>query len=889
MEKRTPMPKRIPALLEREHVCQQLLDTVSRASEGAGACVLLGGEAGVGKTSVLTWLEAAVGSEARVLWGACEALDTPRPMGPLHDMAHELDASLLRLLRVGATQAAVFDALIESLRGQALPTVMLFEDVHWADHGTLDLIRFLGRRVTRLPVVLLLTYRHDEIGSTHPLRAVMGDLPTQSTLRVGLELLSPSAVATLAAAAGLTLSTLHAITGGNPMFVTEVLAGLESGHAGGVPQTIRDAVLARANRLPAAPRQVLDLASVVPGKIERTLVARILGPAAEAAITECLARGLLIETDGGAALMFRHELARLATEAALAGSAKQCLHRELLDAQVDRDGASAARLIHHALFLGDTATVLALAKRAAEDAAKLGAHREAALNFATAIRVADAEPDHVRAELYESFSYEHGLIVVDDAAITARKNALALWRKCGNHEKVGLNLRWLSRLVWYGADGSEAERLLDEAIAVLQNIAPCAEAAWASSVRSQRYMLHGMVDEAIQWGERALQLATDLNVPEVRVHALNNIGSAMLMSGQDGALARLEESLRLALAGGFHEQAARVYTNVAVYGERWNFAVAEAYALEGLKFDRSHDLDSWTHYLAGVLAQMRLHQGQLEEAEAIASDVLLQPHLATVMRLPALGALGHARLRLGQRDADAQLAEGLALARPTREAERICPFVAALAESAWLRDDGAGVEAALAAIDGLAGAKANPWDYGDCVIWRHRLGVDCRALIAHVAPPHAAEMRGKIKDAATLWNELGDPHSAAMALAHGTHAQWHEALEIFATLGAAPAITRLRNRARSAGVRGLRRGPYAKSKQNEFALTAKELDVLRLVIAGKSNVEISDVLVRSHRTVEHHVSSVLAKMNARNRADAVLIAAEKKLFADTTQPETRAE
>ncbi len=882
-------PKRIPALLEREHVCQQLLDTVSRASEGSGACVLLGGEAGVGKTSVLTWLEAAVAGDARVLWGACEALDTPRPMGPLHDMAHELGASLIGLLRAGATQAAVFDALIESLRGEALPTVLLFEDVHWADHGTLDLIRFLGRRVTRLPVALVLTYRNDEVGNTHPLRAVMGDLPTQSTLRVSLDLLSPSAVASLAAKAGVSLATLHAITGGNPMFVTEVLAGLESGHAGGVPQTIRDAVLARANRLPIAPREALDLASVVPGKIERALVARILGEPAEAAITDCLTRGLLIETEGGEALMFRHELARLATEAALSNQAKHGLHQRLLDAQIDRPGVSAARLMHHALFLGDTAKVLALAKRAAEDAAKLGAHREAALNFATALGVADAEPDPVRAELYESFSYEHGLIAVDETAITAREHALALWRKCGNHEKVGLNLRWLSRLVWYGADGSKAERLLDEAIAVLQNIAPCAEAAWASSVRSQRYMLHGQVDEAIQWGERALTLATDLNVPEVRVHALNNIGSAMLMSGQDGALTRMEESLRLALAGGFHEQAARVYTNVAVYGERWNFAVAEAYALEGLKFDRSHDLDSWTHYLAGVLAQMRLHQGELEEAEAIARDVLLQPQLATVMRLPALGALGHAQLRLGRADSDTQLAEGLALARPTREAERICPFVAALAESAWLRDDRGGVEAALAALEGLPGAKTNPWDFGDCVVWRHRMGADCSALIAHVAPPHAAEMRGKIKEAATLWTAMGDPHSAAMALAHGSQAQWHEAIEIFATIGAEPAITRLRNRARAAGVRGLRRGPYAKSKQNEFALTAKELDVLRLVIAGKTNVEISEILVRSHRTVEHHVSSVLAKLNARNRADAVLIAADKKLFADATQPETRAE
>src|SRR5450759_855583 len=172
---------RVPELVERDAACAELLDIARRAASGVGACVLLEGEAGVGKTSVLVWLEAMIGTDARVHWGACEALHTPRPLGPLYDMAHELGEPLVELLRSGATTVAVFDALIATLRAAPQLTVLIFEDVHWVDHGPFYLIRFLGRRVNRQNFVFILSYRHDEVSADHPLRAVIGDLPAQST------------------------------------------------------------------------------------------------------------------------------------------------------------------------------------------------------------------------------------------------------------------------------------------------------------------------------------------------------------------------------------------------------------------------------------------------------------------------------------------------------------------------------------------------------------------------------------------------------------------------------------------------------------------------------------------------------------------------------------
>jgi predicted ATPase len=136
----------------------------------------------------------------------------------------------------------VFAAALDDLQRGRPPALLVIEDAHWADEATLDFLRFIGRRIVRLPALLVITFRDDETGPTHPLRRVTGELPSGVTRRVRLRPLSPVAVKTLAREAGRAESELHAITGGNPFFVTELLAaGDEEGE---VPVTVRDAVLA---------------------------------------------------------------------------------------------------------------------------------------------------------------------------------------------------------------------------------------------------------------------------------------------------------------------------------------------------------------------------------------------------------------------------------------------------------------------------------------------------------------------------------------------------------------------------------------------------------------------------------------------------------------------
>ena len=128
--------------------------------------MLVSGEAGIGKTSLVRAFAREAAGRARVLVGACDDLVTPRTLGPFRDMARGAAPALAEAVEPGAGRDAVFGAVHQELAGR--PTVMLVEDVHWADDATLDVLRYLAWRIPELPSVLVLTYREDELGGQHP-------------------------------------------------------------------------------------------------------------------------------------------------------------------------------------------------------------------------------------------------------------------------------------------------------------------------------------------------------------------------------------------------------------------------------------------------------------------------------------------------------------------------------------------------------------------------------------------------------------------------------------------------------------------------------------------------------------------------------------------------
>ncbi|MCA1370942.1 AAA family ATPase [Bradyrhizobium sp. BRP14] len=871
-------------LLERESPREALLTAIRSAAVGRGSIVLVEGEAGIGKTSLLREFAEHADKGCRVLWGWCEALFTPCPLGPLQDMAQLLDPRVTALLDQAAPPERLFPALLNMLQHASDVIILIFEDVHWADNATLDLVKYLGRRISLLHTVLVLSLRDDEIDADHPLTQVLGDLPSASVIRIALEPLSPEAVIALAEQAGRCAADLHRITEGNPFFVTELLASGEA-EPDRVPDSVRDVVWARLSRLSAGEREVVEAISIVPGSVEPWLIRALLGAKAEALVDKCVTRGLLRRDQQGA-VMFRHELARQATLDRLPPSLQRALHSKVEAAisQLPTTHASAllSRRVHHAAGADDGARVLELAPQAAAHAARLGAHREAASHLATALRyVAQATPE-LAAQLYEDWAYEAGLaLLVYEPVIDAHHRAIAIWRELGRPDKIGPNLCRLSRLHWRRGEGQPAEDYADQAVREMESLPPGSELAMAYSTRSQLHMLHYRFDEAIDWGLRAIALADQLGEIETRIHALNNVGTALFFADRPGGRERLEESLALALEHGFDDHAARAYTNFAECAVvSKDFVLAERLLAEGIAFATRNDLDSATQYLLGRQAQLRMEQGRFREAEIIAQGVMQLERLPMVMHLPALSVLGRVRVRMGVSGGLDLLQQALQEGVTTGEIQRIVPVRLALAEAAWLAEDPrAGHEqlTVLAAMD-LDNFRIS--DFGELAVWWQRCGMalPLPAPKAQIPSRRAAELRGDPLEAAREWERLGLPYEAALALMQVRGADLGPALAravtILESLGARPAAALARKQAQRLGVAGQlpksRRGPYGAARRHPLGLTLHEQQVLALIAAGMSNKEAAQRLSRSPRTIEHQVSAVLGKFNAANRMEVLL-------------------
>ena len=782
-----------PELLERAAHFERLGAVLRAASAGHGTLMLLGGEAGVGKTALVRRFCRSVGGTVRVLEGACDALSTPRALGPLADIAAAVGGELERQLVNGGRRDEIFGTFLAELSRGPNPTLVVFEDVHWADEATLDLLRFLGRRLSGTRSVLIATYRDDEVGPSHPLRVVMGDLASSAVARLTLVPLSPGAVAKLAGGSNLDPAALHRQTGGNPLFVTEVLA---SG-SGGIPPSVRDAVLARVARLSASGRAVLESAAVIDSRVEAWLLAEVGGAAAEA-VDECLALGVL-DADGDA-LAFRHELSRQAVLQAISPARRLALHRRVLEVLRGRpDGQDdPAVLAHHAELAADSEAVLAYAPAAARRAASLGAHREAAAQYARALRYADRLAPDQRALLFEGRSYECYLIGQLPEAVAARQAAVATWRSLGNRLKEGESLRWLSRIEWFSGRKAEAEEAARAALSVLEALPPGPELAWAYSNRALLHLVASEHPMAICWGTKAAALAGQLAQHEVGLHAATTVATSRIWSDDERGWADLESCLREARSAGFEEHAGRALGNlVASATTLCRLALAERYFEEGMAYCLEHDLDTYRLYLLGWRAVMLLRRGRWAEACAVAETVLAQPQFP-FSRIQALVVLGCVRARRGEASASEPLDEALRLALETAELQRLCPVRAARAEAAWLRGD-----RDTARREARAGFElAIRHDYnalaGELALWLWRSG-GLDEPPSRVTGPFVRQITEGWSAAARHWQELGCPYEAAQAMLDGDEPALRQALGIFEELGARPMATLVAGRLRALG------------------------------------------------------------------------------------------
>jgi len=700
-------------LFEREKELQRLSTLVADIQAGSGHVVALSGEAGIGKSALLNALAASLPASVNNIWGMCDALFTPRPLGPVHDIAEQLPGIDRVWRKEGGFE--LFSQVLSRLSQDTTPTVMIIEDVHWADFGTLDFIRFLGRRVTLCNVLLIISFRDDELDREHPLRRVLGELPSE---RMELAPLSIAAVRQLVADDGRDANRLIEITGGNPFFVSEILADGGDGEAH-VPESVQDAVTSRLARLEKGHRALLEALSVIPLPIEPDLHCRWIDEA-DKWFNQSVAMGILITDDKGR-LRFRHELARLATSSLCSSLELRQLHQKHLKVMLEQPQKyKAAEIIHHAKGAANAAAILAHAPAAAEKAALLGGHREAASYLETALDFIDKASPELAAELYENWAYEAGLALqVDDRVIEARRHALTLWRAIDRPDKIAENLRWLSRLHWYRGEAA------DESIRLFEKLGDGQKLAMAYSMRSQMMMLNSHMEEAINWGQRALQQAGDNPPASVSVHAFNNIGTAKLFLGQPEGIDDLQRSLKISLDNNLHEDAARAYTNLSEYAiDLRKLDLAEQVLDDGIAFDAEHDLDSWTYYLLGRKAQLRLEQGRLAEVIEIAENALEKSEQTLLMRLPALIMLGRAQLRAGEKHAARTLKQARADSLATGEAQYQIPVLFSLLEKAWLTGERSEAKEPLTALAKMDINRFSYWSRGEYAFWAKLIDID---------------------------------------------------------------------------------------------------------------------------------------------------------------------
>jgi DNA-binding CsgD family transcriptional regulator len=841
-------------LLEREPFLDALDEYAAEAASGTGRLVVVTGEAGIGKTSLTDAFRAAH-PDISWLWSACDGGFTPRALGPLHEIATAVGGPLRELCRADADRNELFAEFLAVVQSGPGLTGVVVEDVHWADEATLDWIAHLSRRLGHLRALVVVTLRDDE-QEDGPLADVLGRIATHgSTRRMSLPPLTTAALVKLAG--GRDADDLHALTGGNPFYVSEVLAM----DAGAVPPSIAHAVRARMlhHRPPA--QRILAAAAVIGRPAPAELLAAVAGVPASA-LDECIASGTLVAE--GRLFTFRHELTRRAVEHGVPLVQATELHRIALLA-LERDAADPAELAHHAVACNDAEAVLRHAPRAGRAAAEAGSHREAIVQFRRALRYADRLEPVERAELLEALA--ESLLARGASAEAAElwSQVVSLRRALGDPVPLSRCLRRYGLCLTRLCRQQERRAAEEESYELMREADDSEERAWTFYVR-------GWADDVPEEDRRtaiaeSIRISKDLGDDALVGRAL--VGKAYLeFTLGEEPFDDYAAAIELGLRSGDHNLTACAYENLyesMVFMLRLD-GFSDRYD-EAISYCLDNEEDAFRLYLRAVRVVELVRKGRNDEAAELARQTM-EENISPLSRLQLLIGLSRASFRLGRPDARDQLEELWSLVRGNDESIWLLQVATVAAEAAWLTGDSSFLTEEVNDIC-RRGLTDSPWLHGELTAWLARLGhrVDPHRK---VPVPYSLELNGRYVEAADAWRGIGAPFEEAVALTWTEDVEsLRRAFEIFTDLGAAPAAANVRRRLQQRGISvPARRAPRATTAAHPARLTAREAEVLEILREGLTNAEIAERLYLSRRTVDHHVSALLAKLGVSTRAEA---------------------
>jgi len=969
-------------LVGRDGELRRLLGLLDDAGAGQPAHALVSGDAGVGKTRLVT--ELATRAAARgfmVLSGRCAELGDSIPYLPLADALRDgtagpsADGPLLDALAArpvlgrllpdrgtspggdgdptGLAQQQLFGAvlgMLAELAGQR-PVLLILEDLHWADRSTRDLVTFLSRVLHRERVAVVATYRTDDLHRRHPLRPVVAELlrlPSVAAIELGPLGYSDMAAHLSALAEGpLDAATLHRMVSraeGNPYYAEELLATARGQTAGdALPTGLAALLLARVEQLSPAAQQVLRAAAVAGRRMEDDIVREASGLAAaeyEEAVRELVTHQLLVP-DGDQGYAFRHALIREAIYGDLLPGERTRLHARLaellaVEERLASVPGSAAELAHHSLASHDIPGAFTASVRAAQEAERLAAPAEAHRHYddALALWARVSDPERLAGQDHGTLGFHSAIAAAHSGDVPRAVHQLRRLRgflKAGGdpvlasrvHERLAYFLLEINEV-------AEAEQAARAAVDALAADPPRPQYARALATYAQTLMHGGDEHDGRRRAEEARAAALAAGAPWVEADALVTLGLLAERAGQpEGAIemfgmAHLQacdaQMLGVELRAAFQLTRARL--------ERGDIADAAKTAHEGVMRAESAGLSlapygldlQYMHYLAHFADGCWDHAQELADGFGIRATTVAEARLSAMALFidvaRGLPSVAERRAWLEPFWASdsfaAYIAHGLLAEHALWRGDTATALAEVAAAIGGPRDDGYGPPVIRVAATGLAAradrarqlraggedeaaqaeveaARALIEAARDGAAYRRRprfvLGVEGRGWLARAEAewrrvqgdndPEAWRTVAETFGPSFLYEAARTRWRLTEALAEAgqrdeAEREWRLAAEAADRLGAVPlraALADLGRRARLGRQPGSDQGPGALA-----GLTSREHEVLRLLVAGRSNREIAAALFISPKTASVHVSNILAKLGASSRTEAAAIA-----------------
>jgi len=858
-------------LIERTEVLSLLQTEFEKTLHGEGHCILINGEAGIGKTALVKTF--CKQQDCTIYQGSCDALFTPRPLAPLYDVIWQIKKDLSPVSHTIQERSELFLKVFYELSLHKQNILMVFEDIHWADEATLDFIKFFIRRLPQLHCLFILTFRDDNSYSSHSLKNTFGSLSPDLLTRIQLNPLSRQAVYKMAEEKGYDPEPVYTVSGGNPFYVSEILAS----YSPGIPENIKDSILAVYNQQAEGTRNAWQMCSVIPEGLEVSRFAKL--KSSWEGMDHCFALKIIVVKNDR--VIFKHELYRRTIEASLSPFKRIILNKTILDLFLQTfDEKDIERIVHYAKHANENRVVVQYAPIAAKQAAAVGAHVEASKLYLSAIEYSDENDTNNLPGLYEDYAYECYLINQIKDAIIYEAKALKLRLQKNEIENAGNCMRFLSRLWWFDGNRAEAEKYGKEAVELLQAQLPSKAKAMTLSNMSQLMMLCDEHEECIRWGTMAIEMAKEINDDEILCHALNNVGSSHWKCDYTNEAGKklLLESLNLALNNSFQEHVARAYSNIISVGLlAKDYEMCNEYLQNAINYCEERNLDASKNFKLYMKSRILLETGHTKEAAFIAEDLLSNPNQLGTVKMSAWVILITTKLRQGKQEILPLLLEAKSFVFKTREHQRIIPLAITLVQYEWLSGISILSDKELAlCIDLVHRVNAITLN-SEFDFWLRKVR-NQELQLKKLYEPYQLLEEGKIHAAASFWEKKHCYFEQAMFLFEGNEDDKKAALIILQQQEAYAICEKIKMEMRADGIKKIPRGQRESTKTNPMNLTNRELDVLQLLQKGIQNKEIAQSLFISPKTVDNHISNILFKLDVNSRSKAVTEAIRLKIL-----------